>query len=141
MTAPQLVLLLFAMWTLAVPLGAIAAYRWGRILRGLEPIHAFRADRVEGADWYRRAMRAHANCVENLPVLGAIVVAATAAGFEGRSLDGLAWTVLGARVVQSLVHVSFTETARTVSLRFAAYFVQFLSMLVMGLLVAGGIPA
>jgi len=52
----------------------------GRILTGRVPIREFRADRVEGDDWYRRAMRAHANCVENLPVFGVIVLALYASG-------------------------------------------------------------
>jgi uncharacterized MAPEG superfamily protein len=63
----------FATWTVLLLLTTVGVYRWSRILTGRVPIRSFRADQVEGADWYIRAMRAHANCVENLPVFGSIV--------------------------------------------------------------------
>ena len=73
MTIPVWMLVGFAAWTVLLLLATVGVYRWSRILTGREPIRSFRADRIEGADWYLRAMRAHANCVENLPVFGAIV--------------------------------------------------------------------
>ena len=75
MTIPMWMLLGFAAWTVALLLFTVGIYRWSRILTGRVPIREFRADRIEGDDWYRRAMRAHANCIENLPVFGAIVLA------------------------------------------------------------------
>jgi len=131
MSIPQLMLLAFALWTLLVPLGAIALYRWSRILRGLQSIETFRSDAVEGADWYRRAMRAHANCVENLPVFAVMVWSVSNLGLDTRVLDVLAIAIMASRVVQSLVHIS-SETRRAVSTRFSFFFVQFLAMLTMG---------
>jgi hypothetical protein len=66
----------------AAPARHRRVYRWSRILTGRVPIRDFRADRIEGDDWYKRAMRAHANCVENLPVFGAIVLALRASGID-----------------------------------------------------------
>ena len=77
MTVPVWMLVGFAAWTVLLLLTTVGAYRWSRILTGRVAIRNFRADQIEGADWYKRAMRAHANCVENLPVFGAIVFALT----------------------------------------------------------------
>jgi uncharacterized MAPEG superfamily protein len=63
----------FAAWTVLLLLATVGVYRWSRILTGRMPLRSFRADQIE-ADWYIRAMRAHANCVENLPVFDAIVL-------------------------------------------------------------------
>jgi len=129
MTIPQLSLLLFALWTLAVLMVTIGWYRWSRILLGLAAIHQFRSDDVQGADWYRRAMRAHANCVENLPVFGAIVLVLALNRVESPVISALSLAVPSARVVQSLMHICFVETKRTVSIRFTAFSVQLLCFL------------
>lgn len=124
MTTPQATLLGFAMWTLLVPLGAVGVYRWNRILRGVQSIHTFPADAVEGAGWYRRAMRAHANCVENLPVFAVVVWTLGVVGATGPTVDALCLVVLAARMGQSSVHMAFVESARTVSVRFSLYLLQ-----------------
>jgi hypothetical protein len=69
MILPVWILVGFAAWTVLLLLATVGVYRWSRILTGRVAIREFRADQIEGADWYKRAMRAHANCVENLPVL------------------------------------------------------------------------
>ena len=74
------------------------------------------ADNIEGKDWYRRAMRAHANCIENLPVYGAVVVAIVVTGAASQTLDLLAIVLLVARVCQTVVHVAFKETNPMVAL-------------------------
>ena len=58
-------------------------------------------------------MRAHANCVENLPVYGAVVVGLVASGIRSPLLDGLAIVLLLARVCQTIVHVAFWQFAAT----------------------------
>jgi uncharacterized MAPEG superfamily protein len=77
-----------------------------------------------GSEWYRRAMRAHMNCVENLPVYGAIVVCATAAGARSKLLDILALIFIAARICQTVVHIVFASTDLAPSVRFAFFFVQ-----------------
>lgn len=133
MTTPVWVLLGFAGWTMILLLLSVGVYRWSRILRGRQAIADFSPDGAGGADWYKRATRAHANCIENLPVYGAIVVAARAAGIDDPLLDTLACVLLAARVIQSLVHISFVQTNRAVSVRFSFFFVQFLCMAWMGI--------
>jgi uncharacterized MAPEG superfamily protein len=137
MTVPLWTLLEFAAWTVLLLVATIGVYRWSRILTGTAPIGAFRADQVEGADWYRRAMRAHANCVENLPVFGAVVLALYAGKVTSGLVNTLTVTILVARVLQSLVHVSFVQTNAMVSIRFAFFLVQIVGFIwLIGILIA-----
>jgi uncharacterized MAPEG superfamily protein len=136
MTVPQWVLLAFAGWTLAVLFGTIGVYRWSRILTARVRISEWQADLPQGGDWYRRAMRAHANCIENLPVYGAIVFCATVAGARSGLLDGLALTLIAARICQSILHVAFAPSDLVAAVRFAFFFVQALAMVIMGISVA-----
>src|SRR5215216_1022609 len=143
MTVPLWALLGFAVWTVALLLSTVGVYRWSRILTGRVQIREFRGDQIEGEDWYRRAMRAHANCVENLPVFGALVLALYASGIRDLLVDRIAVGVLVARVVQSLIHVCFVQTNVTVSLRFTFFFFQLIGYLWLALIVVrhGGFVA
>jgi len=132
MRIPVWVLLGFALWTLLLLFTTVGVYRWSRILTGRAAVSARRADEPQGGERYRRAMRAHMNCVENLPVYGAIVVAMLAARVASPVLDALAITILVARICQSAVHLLFEQTNVVASIRFAFYFLQAVSMLAMG---------
>ena len=136
MTTPLWVLLGFAAWTLAVLLGTVGVYRWSNILVRGAGLTEFPGDRPHGASWYRRAMRAHANCVENLPVYTALVVVAVAAGVDNAILDVAAMTLLAARIGQSLTHILFRETGVTVGVRFSFFLVQVVCLIVMGVNIA-----
>ena len=129
MTIPMWMLLGFATWTLLLLMATVGVYRWGRILFSNVPIASFRSDQIDGEDWYRRGTRAHANCVENLPVFGAIVFVISALGVNTPAVNSLSILVLIARVCQSLVHVSHVQTDRFVAVRFAFYCVQLLCFL------------
>jgi uncharacterized MAPEG superfamily protein len=129
MTVPVWMLLGFAAWTVLLLLSTVGVYRWSRILTGRVPIRDFRADQVEGEDWYRRSMRAHANCIENLPVFGSIVLALYVAGVGGSIVNFLSISVLAARVTQSLVHVCLVQTNTVAAVRFAFFLVQLISFL------------
>lgn len=131
LTLLHVTLLGFALWTLAILTFTVGVHRWSRILTGGSKIHEFSADGSEGPDWYRRGVRAHANCVENLPVYGAIVFIASSVGAGGGWVDVLAVTTLCARVVQTLVHVSFVQSQRAVSVRFSFFMVQVVTMVAM----------
>lgn len=87
MTIPLWSLLGFAIWTVVLLLATVGVYRWSRILTGRVPIREFRADRIEGENWYRRAMRAHANCIENLPVFAAIVFTLHVSDIQSPAVD------------------------------------------------------
>ena len=74
-------------------------------------------------------MRAHANCIENLPVFGAIVFALYVGIISDGLVDKLAIAILIARILQSLVHVGFPQTNAVASIRFAFFFVQIVAFL------------
>src|SRR5215203_4203988 len=124
MSVPVLVLLGFAAWTLLTLFGTIGVYRWSRILTGRASIAEWRADQPQGSDWYKRAMRAHMNCVENLPIYTALVVALMATGLHSSTIDHLAIAILAARVAQTLAHILLPPTNAAASLRFAFFFAQ-----------------
>lgn len=136
MSIPVWVLLAFAGWTLILLVGTVGVYRWRRILSGRASISEWRADQVQGSERYQRAMRAHMNCVENLPVYAAIVVAVFIAGVQSPWLDALAMTLLGARVAQSTIHVAFEPTEVIAALRFTLFAIQVACMVWMGIFVA-----
>jgi len=129
MTIPIWMLVGFAAWTVLLLLATVGVYRWSRILRGRVPIRNFRADQIEGADWYKRAMRAHANCVENLPVFGAIVFGLHVGNVSGVLVNTLSVAVLVARILQSLVHVCFDQTNAVTSVRLGFFALQIASFL------------
>lgn len=136
MNVPTTVLLAFAGWTVLTLLVGVGIVRWSQILTGRKRLDEFPADVPHGSARYRRAMRAHANCVENLPVLGAVVLAIDATGLHLATLDVLAVVYLAARVLQTITHVALDETPTTVGVRFAFFFTQIVCVLWMGGIVA-----
>lgn len=136
MSVPAWVLLGFAAWTVMLMASTVGAYRWWCIFRGQHRIGDFRADLCQGPGWYQRAMRAHANCAENLPVFGAIVLALELSGMHGGTVDGLSAALLPARMLQSLVHVGRVQTDAWAGVRFGLFLVQVvIYVLLIGLLV------
>lgn len=131
MTIPMWMLLGFATWTLLLLMATVGVYRWVKILFWRVPIASFQSDQLEGADWYRRGTRAHANCVENLPVFGAIVLVISAIGVTGPAVNYLCAMVLIARVCQSLVHISHVQTNGFVAVRFSFFCVQLVCFLIL----------
>src|SRR5262245_38353212 len=136
MKIPVVVLIAFAGWTLALLAVTIAWYRWSRILTGAAGINEFESDAGRATGWYQRAHRAHANCLENLPLYAALVVAIIATGAAHPALDALALTMLGARLAQTTTHVAFEPTRCAVSVRFSLYLVQVGCMVAMGVLIS-----
>ncbi len=136
MTIPGWVLLGFAAWTLVVLMASVGVYRLSRVLTGRASLREWRADAAQGSEWYQRAMRAHMNCVENLPVYGAVVLAAAATGVSSPGLDRLALAFLAARMGQSVVHIALPQSEPIAALRFALFSVQIVCMAAMGILVA-----
>jgi uncharacterized MAPEG superfamily protein len=135
MTVPVFVLLSFAGWTLLTLFGSIGVYRWSRILTGRASISEWRADTPQGSDWYQRAMRAHMNCVENLPVFVALVVVLIATGLHSHSIDALSITVLIARMAQTIVHIAARPTNFWAALRFTLFFIQIVCMIWIGAII------
>jgi uncharacterized MAPEG superfamily protein len=92
-----------------------------------------------GSERYQRSMRAHANCVENLPVFAALVLLGSTLGGTESSFQAAAVIVLPARVLQSSVHIASGRN-RAVLARFAFFSVQlFCFGAMIALLIAHGI--
>ncbi|MGV6806843.1 MAG: MAPEG family protein [bacterium] len=136
MMFPLWMLLSFAVWTVLVLLFSVGIYRWSNILTGRIPIREFRGDKVEGSDFYLRGMRAHANCVENLPVFAAIVLVIYASGIQSQAVDLMCGIIVAARVFQSLVHLAVPQTNGVVLVRFVFFFAQPICFLGIALIVA-----
>lgn len=136
MTIPVWVLLIFAGWTLVTLFGSVGVYRWSRILTGRREISSFTPESPRGADWYQRAVRAHANCVENLSVYGAVVVAIVATGVRGTELNVLAIIFMVARVFHTVIHIGFPNSNPVAAVRFSFYLTQMICVFAMGIDVA-----
>lgn len=128
MTTPVWVLLAFAMWTIGQLVVTVGFYRWWNIYAHGARAKDFPADKVEGSDFYRRAMRAHANCIENLPVYGAVVFAIVVSGAASSTLDTLALVFMGARICQSVLHIAWFGTSKRIIVRFGFFMTQLVCM-------------
>ena len=82
----------------------------------------FRPDNANLSPFMQRLARAHANCLEGLPIFGGLMLIAVLAG-KSPVTDPLAYTLLGARVLQSVLHLS-SLSVQAVTLRVAAFAVQ-----------------
>ena len=86
------------------------------------PANAFQPDNSTLSPFMQRLARAHANCIEGLPIFGGLMLIAVFSGKSGLT-DPLAYTFLAARILQSAIHlISLSEAA--VFLRFSAFAVQ-----------------
>ena len=82
----------------------------------------FTPDNAGLSPFMQRLARAHANCVESLPVFGGLLLVAIVTDRTSVT-DSFAYLLLGSRIFQSLVHLaSLSPTAVTV--RFTAFAVQ-----------------
>lgn len=92
------------------------------VLRGKVPANGFTPDNAALSPFMQRLARAHANCVEGLPIFGGLLLVAIA---THRTLmtDSLAYLLLGSRIFQSLVHLA-SLSAVAVTIRFTAFAVQ-----------------
>lgn len=121
MTPTLLALLGFLCWTLAL-LVLMEAIRSKLVLTKAVPANGFTPDNAGLSPFMQRLARAHANCLEGLPLFGGFMLLAVVAG-KSAVTDPLALTLLGARIVQSLIHLASTSPA-AVTARFCAFAVQ-----------------
>ncbi len=84
--------------------------------------NAFRPDNANLSPFMQRLARAHANCVEGLPLFGGLMLIAVVSGHSAVT-DPLAYALLGARVLQSLAHLA-SNAVSVVNVRFLAFAVQ-----------------
>lgn len=121
MSTTLLTLLGFTSWTLAL-LVLMEVLRSRLVLTGAVPANGFNPENSNLSPFMQRLARAHANCLEGLPVFGGLMILAVLAG-KSAVTDPLAYALLGARMVQSCVHLASTS-AMAVTARFAAFAVQ-----------------
>ena len=131
MTTPLLCLMLFALWTITLIIFGVGGYRVMMVVGQKRAPNSFPADKPhEGPGWYQRCIRAHLNCVENLPVFGAVVLVGAVAGVDTPWLDLLAQIYLVARVLQTVTHLT-SVSAMAINVRFSFFFVQLLCIVAM----------
>ncbi|RYD14013.1 MAG: MAPEG family protein [Lysobacteraceae bacterium] len=111
----------FIGWTLLL-LTLMEVLRTRLVLARKVPANAFTSDNANLSPFMQRLARAHANCIENLPVLGGLMLVAIATD-RSAITDPLAYLLLGARVFQSLMHLA-SMSALAVTIRFVAFAVQ-----------------
>ena len=140
MNISVMVLLGFAAWTLLTLFGSIGIYRWSRILTSRASIAEWQADLPQGSEWYRRAMRAHMNCVENLPIYTGLIVAILATGVKSPVIDGLSIAMLAARIGQTTVHIALRSTNSAATLRFVLFAFQVVCMISIGVVIVQSMP-
>ncbi|MBQ4856191.1 MAPEG family protein [Rhodanobacter sp. B2A1Ga4] len=121
MTTSALVLILFLAWTLLL-LVVMEALRGYLVVTGRVRSNEFKPDNANISPFMQRLARAHANCVESLPVLGGLLLVAIVMG-RAEVTDTLAPWLLGARIVQSGIHLASTSVI-AVNARFTAFAVQ-----------------
>lgn len=132
MAIPVWILLIFALWTLLTLVFSIGVYRFGKIFRGGSAFDTYRFPDVDTNERHRRALRAHMNCVENLPVYAALVVVMVYTGTFAPILSVLAIVFMAFRVLHTFVHVGFPQEGQIVIVRFGLFAVQLVCLTWMG---------
>ncbi|WP_137934467.1 MAPEG family protein [Mesorhizobium comanense] len=111
----------FVSWALFL-LIVMETLRTYLVVTGKVAANGFTPDNSGLSPFMQRLARAHANCIEGLPIFGGLLAIAIMTSRTGIT-DPLASWLLSARIVQSIIHlVSTSPTA--VSLRFTAFAIQ-----------------
>ena len=121
MSPTLLALLGFLSWTLFL-LVLMEVIRSKLVLTGEVPANGFNPENSNLSPFMQRLARAHANCLEGLPIFGGFMLLAVVAG-KSSVTDSLAYLLLAARIVQSSIHLMSTTSA-AVTARFAAFAIQ-----------------
>jgi uncharacterized MAPEG superfamily protein len=111
----------FIAWTLAL-LVLMELLRTRLVVLGKSAPNEFRPDNANLSSFMQRLARAHANCVESLPVFGGLLLVALVTS-QTVITDNLAYVLLGARILQSSVHLA-SLSAAAVTIRFGLFAIQ-----------------
>jgi uncharacterized MAPEG superfamily protein len=114
-------LTVFISWSLGL-LILMEAIRCKLVLSGEVPSNGFSPDNSNLSPFMQRLSRAHLNCLEGLPIFGGLMVVALITG-RSHITDGLALVLVGARILQSTIHL-FSVSKLAVNARFTAFAVQ-----------------
>ena len=96
--------------------------RSGLVVTGRVPANGFNPENSNLSPFMQRLARAHANCLEGLPLFGGLMLVAAVSG-KMNVTDPLAYLLFCARVVQSLIHLA-SLAPNAVTARFIAFSVQ-----------------
>ena len=121
MSKSALVLTLFISWALLL-LILMEMLRSYLVVSGRVRSNEFNPENSNLSPFMQRLARAHANCLEGLPIFGGLLVVALATG-RTEVTDPLAPWFLGARVVQSSIHLASLSVI-AVNARFTAFAIQ-----------------
>lgn len=123
MSQTLLALLGFISWALAL-LVLMEGIRSKLDIAGQVAAYGFNPENSSLSPFMQRLARAHANCLEGLPIFGGLMLVAVMAG-KSSLTDPLAYTLLVARIIQSTIHLASTSsaavTARPVGFRPAGW--------------------
>ena len=111
----------FVAWSLLL-LVVMELLRTRLVLTGAVSANGFTPDNANLSPFMQRLARAHANCIEGLPIFGGLMLIAVVNGWSTVT-DPLAYVFLAARILQSLIHLA-SVSATAVTLRFSAFAVQ-----------------
>ncbi|WP_435605910.1 MAPEG family protein [Pseudomonas knackmussii] len=121
LSASAVALLGLVAWTLLLVF-LLVNLRGLLVMSGRMAVNAFAADGSNTPGLGQRLARAHANCVENVPLFAAALLYAMVTG-QTQITDPLAPLLLGARIFQSLMHLISTSPL-FVWLRFTGFLTQ-----------------
>ncbi len=109
MTTSIFILLCFTALTLGLT-AVYVGYRVGLVLSFKTAANSWTRNAAswQNPAWVTRFEHAHANCLENLPLYGAVVLIASLTG-QLALIDGLAWVYFGFRLAQTGVHLISTS--------------------------------
>ena len=121
MNASVIALVIYVGWMILLLL-MLGTLRAGLTLMGKRAPNSFCPDGSDVSPFSVRLCRAHANCYESFPIIGGLLLLAIATSSTGIT-DGLAYYMIGARILQSIVHLISTSNI-AVQVRFAFFLVQ-----------------
>lgn len=118
-----LAFIIFAAWALAL-LVLMEVLRAHVVVNGRAKANEITPDNSVLSPFMQRLARAHANCIEGLPIFGGLLLIAIVSD-QQTVTDPLALWLIAARIAQSSVHlVSLSLLA--INIRFAFFVVQLL---------------
>ena len=134
MTTTSVLLLSLIAWSFILVM-TLGVFRTMLVFTSKRKPNEFAASGSDLTGFGQRLTRAHANCYEHLPAVGLILLYAIVTNNTGVT-DPLAYTFLGARMAQSVVHILSTSNFM-VLIRFGFFAVQLVIVLYWLLSLAG----
>lgn len=121
MSTSAKVLTLFIGWALLL-LILMEVIRCYLVVTGRAKSNEFRPDNANFSPFLQRLARAHANCIESLPVFGGLLLVAIVTD-RTEVTDTLAPWLLLARIAQSTTHLA-SLSVLAINIRFSFFVVQ-----------------